>query len=257
MSEAFDLRKAYDLTGRVALVTGASRGIGRAIALGLGGCGATVAAHYAGNAAQAREVVEGMSGRGMTVQADLKDADAPRRIVEAVTAQLGRIDILVLNASVQYRRAWQEMNRAEFDEQIAVNLRSSLELMQLVAPAMVERRWGRIVTVGSVQQQRPHRELLPYGATKAAQEQLARNLARELAPYGVTVNNLAPGVIDTDRNAAVLADPDTRRRVEQWVPMKRIGTPEDCVAAALLLCSDAGAYITGVNLNVDGGAQLP
>ena len=169
---------------------------------------------------------------------------------------LGEIDILVINASVQYRRPWHELNREEFDEQIVVNLRSALELIQLIAPAMVDRGWGRIVTVGSVQQRRPNREMLPYGATKAGLEQLARNLAEQLAGQGVTVNNLAPGVIDTDRNAQALSKPDVRRRVEQWVPMGRIGAAEDCVGAALLLCSDAGAYITGVDLYVDGGAQL-
>jgi glucose 1-dehydrogenase len=257
MSEAFDLQNAYDLSGRVALVTGASRGIGRAIALGLGRCGASVAVHCAGDTAKAREVADAIKSRGCVVQADLKNGDAPRRIIEDTTTALGPIDILVLNASVQYRRPWHEINRDEFDEQIAVNLRSSLELMQLAAPGMVERGWGRILTIGSVQQRRPHPQMLPYGASKAAFEHLARNFAKQLAPHGVTVNNLAPGVIDTDRNAAALADPDARHRIAQAIPMHRIGAPEDCVGAALLMCSNAGGYITGVDLYVDGGMQLP
>jgi NAD(P)-dependent dehydrogenase (short-subunit alcohol dehydrogenase family) len=122
---------------------------------------------------------------------------------------------------------------------------------------MVERRWGRIVTMGSVQQERAHHKMLPYGATKAAMEHLSRNFARQLARHGVTVNNLMPGVIETDRNAEVLSDAERRKHIENTVPLKRIGTAEDCVGAALLLCSEAGGYITGANLPVDGGLRLP
>lgn len=247
----------YDLTGRVALVTGASRGIGRAIALGLGRCGAKVAVHCVGSVDKAREVVLQLPCGGTAVQADLADGDAPRRIVDATLAALGRIDILVLNASIQHRRAWHDMNREEFDQQIVVNLRSALELMQLAAPAMVERKWGRIVTVGSVQEDRPHKDMLPYGGAKAALEHMARNLAKQLAPHGVTVNHLSPGVIDTDRNAKALSDPAMHQRVLASIPAGRIGTTDDCVAPALLLCSDAGSYITGITLTVDGGFRLP
>lgn len=249
--------EGFDLTDRVALVTGASRGIGRAIALGLGRCGANVAVHYAGQRDAAQEVLEALGGRGCLVQGDLTDGDAPRAIIAAVVEQLGHIDILVLNASVQYRRDWDEPNRVEFDEQVVVNFRSAFEMIQFAAPGMCERGWGRIVTVGSVQQYRPSPSMLPYGALKSALEQLVRNLAKQLAPRGVTVNNLSPGVIETDRNAEALADPQRRERVRAKVPLERLGTPEDCVGAALLLCSDAGSYITGIDLPVDGGLRLP
>lgn len=247
----------FDLTGRTALVTGSSRGIGRAIAVGLGRCGARVAVHYAGRVDAARQVLDELGGQGCTVRGDLADGDAPREIIDAVNRQLGRIDILVLNASVQHRRRWDQPDRDAFDEQVVVNLRSAFEMIQLAGPAMCDRGWGRIVTVGSVQQHRPSPAMLPYGALKSALEQLARNLAKQLAPHGVTVNHLSPGVIETDRNAEALADPDRRERVRAKVPLGRFGTPEDCVGATLLLCSGAGAYITGIDLPVDGGLRLP
>ncbi|MDA3960845.1 MAG: SDR family oxidoreductase [Planctomycetota bacterium] len=248
--------KRFDLTGRRALVTGASRGIGRAIALGLAEAGADVAVHCAGNRAAAESCVAAIAGLGRAAEvvvADLSEADAPDRIAAAC----GAVDILVLNASIQERAAWDQRDAAAWDRQLAVNLRSSAELIQLLAPGMCAAGWGRIVTVGSVQQVRPHPEMLAYAASKAALENLARNLARQLAPQGVTVNNLAPGVIDTDRNSAVLADAAYRERVLRVIPSGFVGAAEDCVGAALLLCSDAGRYITGTDLRVDGGMGLP
>ncbi len=171
---------------------------------------------------------------------------------------MGYVDILVLNASVQFRRRWDEpISRDEFDQQVVVNLRSAYELIQLLAPSMIERQWGRIVTVGSVQQYRPSPAMPPYAALKAALENLARNLAKQLAPHGVTVNNLSPGVIATERNAAVLEDTAYRQRVLDAIPMHRMGEADECAGAALLLCSPAGSYITGIDLPVDGGLRLP
>lgn len=128
--------------------------------------------------------------------------------------------------------------------------------MQLCAPAMAQRRWGRILTVGSVQEARPHPQMLVYAATKSAQESLSRNLARQLGGQGITVNNLAPGVIQTDRNVSRLADSEYRQKVLDSIPARRFGEPEDCAAAAVLICSDAGRYINGANVFIDGGMQL-
>ncbi|NLF31741.1 MAG: SDR family oxidoreductase [Planctomycetes bacterium] len=247
----------FDLTGRRALVTGASRGIGRAIALGLGRCGAKVAVHYASREAAAREVLAELGGRGCVVGGDLADDDAPARILDQTVAALGGIDILVLNASVQYSRTWKEFDRGEFDRQVAVNFRSVFEMIHRAAPAMMECRWGRIVTVGSVQQYRPYAMMVPYGALKNALEQMVRNLARQLGPHGVTVNNLVPGIMATERIGTVYTDPEVRAKVGASIPVRRIGEPEDCAGAAVLLCSDAGAYITGTDLIVDGGYRLP
>ena len=154
------------------------------------------------------------------------------------------------------RRPWEEITRAEFDQQVTVNWRAAFELIQRVLPGMIERRWGRVVTVGSVQEFAPHRELMVYGATKAAQTHMVVNLARQVAAAGVTINNLAPGVIATDRTATVLADPARRAQLQEQIPAGRIGEPADCVGAVLLLCGEAGRYMTGQTLVVDGGLSL-
>ena len=252
--------RLFDLSGRTALITGSSRGIGKAIALGFAEYGADVAIHCRSTQVQARQVAGEAAAFGVNscvVLADLAEAGAPQALFEQTAAQLGRVDILVLNASVQVRKHWSEITLYEFELQVTVNWRASLELIQLALPQMISRGWGRIVTVGSVQQVLPHPQMLVYAATKAAQENMARNLAKQVAGTGVTVNNLAPGVIDTDRNRDVLADPNYRERVANNIPVGFIGEPVDCVGAALLLCSDAGRYITGVDLLVDGGMGLP
>ena len=128
--------------------------------------------------------------------------------------------------------------------------------MQLYYPAMKENGFGRIVTVGSVNQYRNHPELSVYAATKCAVMSLVKNVAKFAAPFGVTVNNIAPGAIATPRNAEVMENPEKRAAVEKAIPMGRFGTPEDCVGAIMLLCSEAGAYITGEDIVMDGGMKL-
>lgn len=252
-------QKLFDLKGRRALVTGSSRGIGAAIAVALAEAGADVVVHYAGNASDAEATaarITSLGVRAATVQADLAGDGAARRIHDEAVQQLGGIDILVLNASVQLRRHWLAFTREEVDLHIAVNYRSSFELLQLFAPAMIERKWGRILTIGSVQETRPHPEMLVYSSLKHAQTGLALGLAKPLASHGVTINNLAPGVILTDRNVDALNDPAYAEKVRAAIPAGRFGETTDCVGAALLLCSEAGAYITGQNLFVDGGLGL-
>jgi NAD(P)-dependent dehydrogenase (short-subunit alcohol dehydrogenase family) len=161
------------------------------------------------------------------------------------------VDILVLNASIELPEAYEDISRAHFDQQIAVNLRTPLELLQSLVPPMAERGWGRVLTIGSVQQMRPHPKMMVYAGTKAAQWNWMRNLARQFGGKGVTVNNLAPGAILTARNRAQMAV-EGAALVER-IPAGRLGHPHDLRGAAALLCSDAGAYINGVNLYVDGG----
>ncbi|MDF3057855.1 MAG: short-chain dehydrogenase [Rariglobus sp.] len=249
----------FNLTGRRALVTGSSRGIGAAIATALAGAGADVVIHSTGNGEQAREISARIAAGGRrtgVVQADLAADDGARLAYEGAVAALGGIDILVLNASVQTRKSWLEFTRADVDRQVAVNYRSSLELLQLAAPGMMAGKWGRIVTLGSVQEVKPHPEMLVYSSLKHAQTGLALGLARQLAPHGVTINNLAPGVIQTDRNTAALADAAYAEKVRAAIPAGFFGESADCAGAALLLCSDAGRYITGQNLFIDGGLGL-
>jgi NAD(P)-dependent dehydrogenase (short-subunit alcohol dehydrogenase family) len=251
---------SFSLAGRRALITGSSRGIGRALALGFAKAGADIAVHCSGNADHANEVsalVRQLGRRACVVSADLSADNGARCAYAGAVAELGGIDILVCNASVQEPVEWLKADRAQFDRQVAVNLRSTLELCQLSAPGMQQRHWGRILTVGSVQEARPHPHMIIYAATKAAQTSVALNLARQLGSDGITVNNLAPGVILTDRNRNRLDDPAYAAKVEASIPVGFFGMPEDCVGAALLLCSDAGRYITGQNLFVDGGMSLP
>jgi NAD(P)-dependent dehydrogenase (short-subunit alcohol dehydrogenase family) len=249
----------FNLTGRHALVTGSSRGIGAAIAVALAEAGADVVVNYVGSLDAALEVVkkiESLGRRSVAVEADLGAPDEAQKLVDATLAALGGLDILVSNVAMQHAENWREVTREHFDQQVNVNWRSAFEMIQLTAPAMIERRWGRILTIGSVQEANPHPEMVVYSALKAAQTLMVRNLAKQFAPHGVTVNNLAPGVINTDRSRARLTDPAYVNKVLSWIPAGHIGDPEDCAGAALLLCSEAGRYITGQNLFVDGGMSL-
>ncbi|MDD2441716.1 MAG: SDR family oxidoreductase [Clostridiaceae bacterium] len=245
----------YDLKGKTALVTGASRGIGRAIALGLASCGAHLVINYAGNEQKAREVKAEAERFGVScrlAQADLAQPDCAERLA----AVANQIDILVLNASVQFRNPWNQIPLAEIDQQVNTNFRSSLLLVQHYAPGMIGRGWGRIITVGSVQEAKPHPDMVVYAATKAAQTHMGKALAIQLAPHGVTVNNIAPGVILTDRNTEALQNEAYAQAVLDKIPLKSFGEADDLSGIVLLLCSEQGRYITGQNIYVDGGMGI-
>lgn len=250
----------FSLVGRRALVTGSSRGIGRAIALALAEHGADVAIHYASredDAFNAAREAETFGVRVAVVGGDVSQEGASRRFaVEAATKLSGPLDIVVANAAIEIRQPWEEPAWASGRRQVDANLLGTLELIQATVPAMRERGWGRLVTVGSVQQVRPHPQLVVYAALKSALVNLVRNLALQLAVTGVTVNNLAPGAILTDRNAGVLSDSKYREWTEGRIPMGFVGEPRDCSGAVVLLCSEAGRYITGTDLLVDGGMHL-
>jgi glucose 1-dehydrogenase len=246
----------FRLTGRTALVTGARREIGRAIALGLAGAGARLAIHHAGtqeehsDAAAVVQDIQAMGGQATAFAQDFAQDNAGHHLAAAVTAW-APIDILVLNASIELPEDFQAITRDHFDRQIAVNLRTTMELLQALVPKMADRFWGRVVTIGSVQQERPHPAMFVYAATKAAQLNWVRSLARQFGGQGVTVNNLAPGAILTARNRDQMEVEG--EALVQRIPAGRLGRPEDLVGAAMLLCSDAGSYINGANLFVDGG----
>lgn len=249
----------FDLSGRCALVTGSSRGIGAALAVGLAEAGADVVVHYAGREQAAKQVAQricDLGRRAAAARSDLADPRGPDQLRDAAIQAMGHIDILICNASVQLPEPWRDISREHFQQQLAVNFYATFRLMQLFAPDMVDRGWGRMLTIGSVQEVKPHPDMLIYAGTKAAQTSMVGNLAVQLAEHGVTVNNLAPGVILTDRSTDRLTDPQYRQTVLQRIPVRRFGQSEDCVGAALLLCSDAGGYITGQSLLVDGGMSL-
>ena len=241
----------FNLTGKRALVTGSTQGIGYEIAKVLRAYGAEVYVHCSMDEVKAQDIAAKI-GSGLWVTGDLGDSECVKRICE----KTGELDIVVANASVQFRTPWSEISAEEFDRQINVNLRSTLELMQAYIPAMQAKKWGRFLAVGSVQQYRPHMHMAVYAASKCAIQSLVHNVAKQVAQDGVTVNNLVPGVIVTPRNDEALADAEYAKKVLSGIPAGFAGQPSDCAGAALLLCSDAGRYITGVELPVDGGMKL-
>ncbi len=242
----------FDLTGKTALITGSSQGIGKVIAKCFADNGAKVFIHGSSSMVKCKSVADEIGENAKAVIADLSLDGCAEKLYE----QTGNVDILVLNASVQYRRSWDEITGEEFDKQVRVNLKSSLELIQKYAPHMKEQKWGRVVTIGSVQQYKPHKDMAVYAATKAGQMSLVTNLAKQLAKDGVTVNNISPGVIATPRNEEALSDIEYRNLILKGIPVGFEGTEEDCTGAVLLLCSKAGRYITGIDIKVDGGMSL-
>ena len=244
------------MSKKTALVTGASRGIGRAIAKRLAADGYHVLIHYVHNDEKATSLlqeIEASGGSGSLLRADLCDLSQ----TEALCADVKQVDVLVLNASVQFRNAWENISFEEFDKQMHVNVRASLALIQSCVPAMRERKWGRIVTVGSVQQSRPNTAMAVYAATKAAQNNLVMTLCGQLAGDGITINNIAPGAIETVRNEKALSDAAYREKIEKSIPVGFVGQPADIAPTVLLLCSNEGRYITGADIPIDGGMSIP
>jgi NAD(P)-dependent dehydrogenase (short-subunit alcohol dehydrogenase family) len=240
----------FDLTGKRALITGSTQGIGFALAKSLSEAGAAVFINGT-NEEKAKRAAEQIEGSHIAV-CDLSLPDCADKLYE----KTGDVDILILNASIQIRKPWNEITDEEFDKQVAVNFKASLKLIQKYAPYMQKQQWGRIITVGSVQQRKPHKDMMVYAATKSAQENMVRNLAKQLAPFGVTVNNVAPGVIETPRNYEALADKEYAKQVMKGIPCGYAGAPKDCSGLVLMLCSEAGRYMTGEDIYIDGGMKL-
>ena len=249
-----------NLTGKTAVITGSSQGIGEGIAHTLAEFGANIVLHYRGGEENAEQVSEQIKEQYQVdahiVQADFTEEEGVNKFYESVLKKVKQIDILVINASVQMAKDWDKFTPSDFDEHIQANFKSTFFLMQRFAPAMVERNWGRILTIGSVQQIKPHPAMIPYAATKSAVLNLVQNMAMQLADKGVTINNLAPGVIATPRIEEDVPAADERILQRMHTPSGKIGEPEDCAGLALLLCSEAGKFITGQNIFVDGGMSL-
>lgn len=240
---------------KTALVTGASRGIGKAIALQLAKDGYQVYVHCASQIEKAEAVCRQIldnGGQATPVQCDLRQPEQAANLRKLT----GDVDVLVLNASIQYRTPWQEISLDACYEQLNCNLVSSMVLMQKYTPYMQQQKWGRIVTVGSVQEAKPHPDMLVYSASKAAQTNMVQSLSVQLAPMGITVNNVAPGVIYTDRNVEALSDAAYAKKVADSIPVGFYGQPEDCAGMVSLLCSEQGRYITGQSIYVDGGKSV-
>jgi NAD(P)-dependent dehydrogenase (short-subunit alcohol dehydrogenase family) len=250
----------FDLTGRTALVTGASRGIGRAIAIGLAEAGADVVVHYQNAAEAAKDcarAIESAGRRAWIASADFSRAGSGAALARQALGMVPQLDILVLNAGGGIRQAFIDVTAEGFLAQAHANFLAGFELLQACLPPMAARGWGRVVTIGSVQQVRPNPALSVYAAMKSAQLNLVVNLAKQYARHGVTVNNVAPGMIATDATAPQLAQEATRAAILDEIPARSIGEPVDCVGPVVMLCSEAGRYVTGVDLFVDGGMHLP
>ena len=244
-----------DLTGRIALVTGASRGIGRAIATRLAAQGATVvAAARAQNAADTVSAITSSGGKAEVASADVSDAAAVDALVGGTLQRHGRIDILVNNAGIAKDQLMLRMKRDDWDQVIATNLTAAFALTQAVLKPMIRQKGGRIVCISSVVGQSGNAGQANYAASKARLIGFAKAVAQEVASRNITVNVVAPGLIETDMTRAI-----TDNAREDWaarIPLKRLGTPEDIAAAVCFLASDEAAYITGQVLAVNGGMYM-
>ena len=245
------------LQGKTALVTGGSRGIGRAICLELARQGAAVAVNYAGSEAAAQETVEACRALGadaFALQADVADAVAVAALFKEAAARLGRLDILVCNAGVTRDNLMPLLKEEDFDAVVDTNLKGAFLCMKAAYRPMMKQKYGRIVAVSSVVGLRGNPGQTNYAASKAGLIGLSKSLAKELAGRNVTVNVVAPGFIDTDMTAAM--PEQARQAVLATIPMGRMGAAEDVARAAAFFAGDGAGYVTGQVLCVDGGMEV-
>ena len=245
------------LEGKVALVTGASRGIGRAIALQLASDGAKVAINFAGNTAKAEEVkaeIESNGGEALLVQADVANVEAVDEMIKKVTDTWGKIDILINNAGITRDSLLIRMKDTDFDTVISTNLKGVYNCTKAVSKLMIKQRSGRIVNMASIVALTGNAGQTNYAAAKAGIIGFSKSAAKELAARGVTVNVVAPGFIETDMTS-VLSD-NIKETMLKDIPLGRVGKPEDIANAVKFLVSDQAAYITGQVLRVDGGMSM-
>jgi 3-oxoacyl-[acyl-carrier protein] reductase len=236
---------------RVALVTGASRGIGRAVALALGECGAKIAVNFRSRTHEAEAVVaaiEARGGKAVAVAADVSVAAAVEAMLATVAAQLGPVDLLINNAGVAIHRNIDDLSEADFDQTIATNLKSAFLCTRAVIPGMRERRFGRIVNISSGAARGAGVVGVHYNASKAGLEGLTRGYAARLARYGITVNAVAPSLIDTEMMQGAANE------AVQRIPVGRKGTPEEVAQAVVMVT--ANPYMTGQTVQLNGGLHF-
>lgn len=255
MTQPTPMSRLFDLSGRVALVTGGNSGIGKTIGLALASAGARVVL-VARREAELDEAVREFGRNGLRAQAlacDLADRSTLRGFAQRASAPFGAPDILVNASGINVRKPFEAMNDDDWDQTLAINLTAPYFLTRELAPAMRERGWGRIINITSLQCVRAFPDSAPYGASKGGLMQLTRAIAEHWSKFGVTCNAIAPGMIDTPLTASVLADPARARALAQSTMIGRNGTPADLHGAAVFLASDASAYVTGQTLFIDGG----
>ncbi len=244
----------FKLDGRAAIVTGARTGIGQAMAVALAEAGADILAVGSTEMDATVAAVEAAGRRCVFHAADLRDGAAARPVAEAALAAFGRLDVLVNNAGIIRRADLPDFREEDWDDVVNLNLRTPFLLSQAAAKAMVAAgRGGRIVNVASVLSFQGGIRVPSYVASKHGIAGVTKTMANELASYGITVNAIAPGYVETDNTAALRADPERSRQILERIPAGRLGQPEDLKGITVFLASDASAYVTGAVLPVDGG----
>ena len=246
-----------NFTGKTAVVTGGSRGLGRAVCLELAAGGANVVLCYAGNENAANETAaacEALGAKVLAVRCDVADSAQVKALMDEALKAFGRIDILVNNAGITRDGLLMMMKETDFDAVISTNLKGVFLCMKAVARQMMKQRYGRIVNLSSVVGLRGNAGQVNYAASKAGVVGMTKSLAKELASRGITVNAVAPGFIETDMTAAMTDAAKTATLAS--IPMQKLGAPEDVARAVAFLASDEAAYITGQVLAVDGGMAM-
>jgi glucose 1-dehydrogenase len=245
------------LDGKTAAVTGGGQGIGRGIAERFAAEGAAVAICYLRNAAQANEVVAGITARGgkaVALQCDVSVISEGRRFIAESIEKLGSLDILVNNAGIEKRASFWEVAEADYDAVLNVNLKGVFFMTQaFVKHRMSAKKGGKVINISSVHEELPFPHFASYCASKGGVKMLTRDLSIELAPFGITINNIAPGAIETPINVALLNDPVKLKTVLANIPLCRMGKPDDVAGVALFLASGDADYVTGASYFVDGG----
>jgi NAD(P)-dependent dehydrogenase (short-subunit alcohol dehydrogenase family) len=248
----------FDLTGRVALVTGGSKGLGKAMARGFAEAGADVvisSRHEAELQSAAAEIAAGTKSKVLHVVADMTRRDEVRKLADSALKRMGKVDILVNNAGSNKPQAIDKITDEDWDRIVELNLSSCMALTRALAPQMKDRRWGRIIHISSIMGLSSKEERNAYSATKSALLGLARASALDLGPFGITVNCLAPGPFLTDLPGTLLSDAE-KKSFAVRTALGRWAEPRELAGPALLLASEAGSYITGAVLVVDGGSLV-
>jgi len=245
----------FDLSGKVAIVTGGGKGIGRAIALGFAGAGASVAVcgRTQQNIDEVASEIRKAGGKALSIVTDLTVTSQLENLVNTTIKEWGRIDILVNNAARSFLRSLLDLREDGWDKVFDTNVKAVWLLSRLAARQMIEQKYGRIINITTVGAEKAELGMAAYGCSKAALKMLTRCLAREWAQYGINVNAVGPGLTKTDFSKPIWSNPDLARHVASMIPMGRLAETADMVGSVLFLASDAADFITGQTIYVDGG----
>jgi glucose 1-dehydrogenase len=245
------------LEQKVAVITGSDSGIGRAIAIEFAREGASVVINYAHAQDKAEEVhqtITSNGGKAIVIQADISQYQQATHLIQQAVEQFGKLDILVNNAGMEIHSPFLDVTEEQYDRVLSIDLKGPFFCAQLAAREMVKRKIaGRIINISSVHEDLPMPQNVPYCCAKGGLRMLMRTICLELAPYGITVNNIGPGAVDTPIDADVKADPKKWQALLDEIPLHRVGQPEEIAKLAVYLASDASSYVTGSTFFIDGG----